>query len=101
MNKLESIAAFLIFLIVSIPLYSSSVYATINSASAKGSSGFEGIIKPKDSILFTANVRIAGDSSISQNQVRLGNNNFERCIVTQNNETECTKRQGGNTSSFA
>lgn len=84
------IAEFLIALIVTLPFYTASVYAGINSISVKGSSNVEHLVKPKDVLNFDVKASIAGNSTITNKQVILGSNlSFDSCSASANGQTEC------------
>ena len=122
-KHLQFIASFLIVLILSIPFYTTSVYAPattagnsggtgnlgnagnivegINSISAKGSDGIEGFVKGTDFINFVVQVAI-GNSVIAREQVKLGDSMlFDRCTPSASGGYTCTLRFPSNgTDSF-
>ncbi len=118
----ELITFFLIHLVLTIPFYVNSVYATpsnasiqppsnasveppanesvpvgegiegIRSISVKGSDGIEGIVKPSDFIIFKANVFLSNDK-ITNEQVILGSGiKFNQCSSSISNGFDCTLR---------
>ena len=98
---LQSIASFLIVLVLTIPFYTISVYATINKASVKGSDDIGGFAKLTDFLNFNVQASISNDV-ITNNQVVLGSEiKFDKCIPSIDNGSECTLRIPGNgTESF-
>ena len=70
-NYLRFIASFMITLIITIPIYSASVFAGLNNTKAKGSDGIDGYIRVDDYVTFETTASISGDI-ITQNQVWLG-----------------------------
>ncbi|MDP3765568.1 MAG: hypothetical protein Q8R04_03580, partial [Nanoarchaeota archaeon] len=102
-NYLQSIASFLIALVLTIPFYTTSVYATINKVTVKGSDGIEGFAKAIDFLNFNALVSISGDT-ITNNQVALALSpgiQFDKCTASLSNGSECTLRFPANgTDSF-
>lgn len=91
-NYLHSIALFLIFLILTIPFYTTSVYATINSVSVKGSAGIEGYAKKTDFLNFNV-LAVISNNTVTKDQVVLGSNTkFDTCTGTLNNGSSCTSR---------
>lgn len=96
-NYLQFIASFLILLVLTIPFYTTSAYASINGLSVKGSDGIEGFAKQNDFLNFNAQVSISSDTAISNDQVFLGSSiQFERCTPSITNGSECTFRFPGN-----
>lgn len=80
LNQIFSI--FVIALIVGIPIYSSSVYATIFSVNAYGNDNVSGVIRTTDQLHVDAIVRISGDTNITPNQLKIGTTaNFLTCDV--------------------
>ena len=91
-NYLHSIALLLIFLILTIPFYTTSVYATISSVSVKGSAGVEGYAKSTDFLNFKILAFIL-NNTITNNQVFLGSGIvFDTCAPSINNGSECKLR---------
>ncbi|MBI2647030.1 hypothetical protein HYW99_00995, partial [Candidatus Woesearchaeota archaeon] len=87
----QFIASILIGLIVTLPFYTSNVYATINSASAKGGDGIEGFLRQSDFINFNVHASINGDV-ITEDQVILGTEiKFDKCKPSTT-DYECTLR---------
>ena len=86
------ISAFLIHLVLTIPLYTTSVYATINKVSTRGSNNIDGFIMAKDFITFLANVVISGGSEITKEQVKLGDIIFDSCAASPSGGFDCTLR---------
>lgn len=88
---LQFIAEFLIMLVLTLPFYTASVYASINSVSVKGNSGIEGIVKQKDNLDFDVVVSTAENSNITSKQVILGTSlTFDRCVAGADNSAHCT-----------
>ncbi len=100
-NYLQIIAALLIVLVLGIPFYTTSVYASINGVSAKGSDGIEGFARAADFLNFNVLASISGDA-ITNEQVVLGSGlQFDKCASSIGNGSECTLRFPGNgTESF-
>src|SRR3989344_4154109 len=87
---LEFIAEFLIILVLTLPFYTASVYATINSVSVKGSSGIENLVKTKDNLNFDVQVSIQGNSTVTSKQLVLGSNlSFDSCSSSANGLMAC------------
>jgi len=82
------IASFLVALVISIPLNFAIVYAAINSVSAKGSDGVEGLAKSQDTLTFT--VTASSDSGpITKERVSLGTTlKFDKCTGLAENDFE-------------
>jgi len=97
MNKekyLHFTASFLIVLVLTLPFYTTSVYASINKVSAKGADGIEGFAKLTDFINLNVLASISGDT-ITNNQVILGiepSTQFDKCTQSSDNNFECTLR---------
>ncbi|MBI4140768.1 hypothetical protein HY485_02930 [Candidatus Woesearchaeota archaeon] len=91
-NYLHSIASLLIFLILTIPFYTTSVYAAINRISVKGSAGIEGYARKTDFLTFNVHALISNDT-ITNNQVILGTEiRFDACSGAFDNGSVCTLR---------
>ena len=89
---LHFIASFLIVLVLTIPFYTTSVYATINKISVKGSDGIEGFARLNDFLNFNVKVFIANDT-ITPNQVFLGSlTKFDSCVGSITNGSDCRLR---------
>ncbi|MBI3035494.1 hypothetical protein HYY71_04165 [Candidatus Woesearchaeota archaeon] len=87
----QLIASFLIVLVLTLPFYTTSVYAAINRITARGGNGIEGFARANDFLNFNAQVSI-GNDTITSNQVVLGSNvQFDRC-ASIGNGSECTLR---------
>jgi len=87
---LQFIAEFLIMLVLTLPFYTVSVYAGINTISVKGSSGIENLVKPKDNLNFNVQVSIQGNSTVTSKQLILGSNlSFDSCSQSANGLTDC------------
>ncbi len=71
-NYLRFIASFMITLIITIPIYSASVFAGLSNTKAKGSDGIDGYVRVDDYITFETTASISGDVNITPNQVWLG-----------------------------
>jgi len=65
-NYLYTIAGFLIGLIISLPIYSSVVFASLTSPSIKGLDGIEGYIREYDTVTIGVNARTGEEVSGSQ-----------------------------------
>src|SRR3989344_5216962 len=88
---LEFIAEFLIILVLTLPFYTTSVYASIDSVSVKGTSGIENLIKAKDNLNFDVKIFIVQNTTIAKRKVVLGYNlSFDRCAAGADNSTHCT-----------
>ena len=93
---LQFVASFLIVLISTIPFYITSVYATINSVSVKGSDGVNGYARANDFLDFDVLASIFNDT-VTNDQVVLGSSiKFGTCVVSISNGSECTLRYPGN-----
>ncbi len=68
----------LVFLVVLIPIYSSSVYAASITAKISGADDAEGYIKTEDTLKASAIVS-TGEDIISPSQVKIGDNVFQSC----------------------
>ncbi|MEK6828325.1 MAG: hypothetical protein AABX78_03160, partial [Nanoarchaeota archaeon] len=89
---LQFIASFLIVLILTIPFYVTSVHAALNSISIKGSDNINNYAKANDFLTFNAQASIAGDASITANQVQLGSGlQFNSCAPS-GDISDCTLR---------
>src|SRR3989338_219070 len=89
---LQFIASFIIALVLTIPLYTTSVYAGINKVGAKGSDGIDGFIRATDFVNFEVEAGISG-SSITNEQVKLGNQfAFDKCEPLPSGDFGCTLR---------
>jgi len=69
--KYAHIALFIIYLVIMIPIYSASVFASLSNVYAKGSNGINGYVKSEDYIDFKVTAVIDGDSDINDSQVKL------------------------------
>jgi len=82
MKYLQLIATFMITLVVTIPVYSASVFAGIDRISAKGSDGINGYVKEQDSVTFEAIISTTGNDTVTKEQVWLGQNFvFDSCAA--------------------
>ncbi len=89
---LQFISSFLIVLVLTIPFYTISVYATINKVTVKGSDSIEGYAKTNDFLNFNVQASISGDT-ITNEQVILGSDiKFDKCTASINNGSECILR---------
>src|SRR3989338_2655801 len=101
MNKekhLQFIASFLAVLVMTIPFYTTSVYAAINKISAKGSDGIEGFARQEDFVNIEVQASIP-DDTITPDQVVLGlepSIQFDKCTASSNSSFVCTLRFPGN-----
>ena len=92
------IASFMAVLVLTIPFYTTSVYASISKVSAKGADGVEGFAKSDDFVSLSVVASISGDT-ITNNQVVLGiepSMQFDKCIQSSDGNFECTLRIPGN-----
>lgn len=95
-NYLNFIASFLIVLVLTIPLYTASVYASIGKVTVKGGDGIENFAKSADSLSINVQASIAGDT-ITNDQVVLGSNTqFDSCTAPISNGSECILKFPGN-----
>lgn len=79
-RRLQSIALFMILIVITIPFYSASVYADIRSISAQGSAGIDGIAATEDFIKFSVEVDVPNGTGVNESKVYLGNTIlFESC----------------------
>ena len=82
MKYLQLIATFMITLVITIPVYSASVFAGIDKVSAKGSDGINGYVKEQDYVTFEAAISTTGNDSVTKEQVWLGQNfMFDSCAA--------------------
>ena len=90
----------MIALILSIPFYITSVYARIDSISARGSDGVDGYAKQNDYI--NVNVRVSiPDDTITTNHLFVGSDlQFNKCTPSINNGSDCTLRIPANGTEF-
>ncbi len=100
-KHVQFIASFLIVLVLTIPFYTTSTYAAINTITVKGSGGIEGFAKSKDSLDFKVHVSI-GNETIKNDQVFLGSGiKFDKCSPSISSGSECDLRYPSNgTTSF-
>lgn len=88
----EIITVLLIQLVLSIPFYSASVYAGIESISVKGNDGIEGYARNNDFLEFSVKASIEGDK-VTNNQLILGSDiKFDKCTGAIDKGSECTLR---------
>ena len=79
LKYLQLTAIFMIALVVTIPVYSASVFAGIDRISVKGSDGVKGFVKEQDHVNFVAIVS-ADNDTVTKEQVWLGQNfKFDSC----------------------
>ena len=99
-SYLQFIASLLVSLVLTIPFYTTSVYASISKVSVKGIDGIDGYAKSRDSLAFSIEASISNDT-ITNEQVVLGTNiKFNNCISAANG-SECNLRLPANgTESF-
>ena len=89
-NKcLYSIAAFLIVLIISIPIYSSTTLAALYNPRLRGSDNIEGYAKGEDTIYVSVIASIEGDTQIEPSQVRLYGMPFHACFPLGGSSFNC------------
>ena len=89
---LEIVALFLIVLVLTIPFYTTSVYASLNSIGVKGSDNINNYAKASDFLTFNAQASIANDTSITANQVQLGSGTQFNSCTAAGNASDCTLR---------
>ncbi|MBI2542347.1 hypothetical protein HYV80_06575 [Candidatus Woesearchaeota archaeon] len=95
-NYLSFIASFLIVLVLTIPLYTSSAYASIGKITVKGNDGIENFAKSTDSLNINVQAFIANDA-ITNDQVVLGSDiKFDSCTASVSNGSDCTLKFPGN-----
>ena len=93
---LSFVASFLIVIVLTIPFYTSGVYAAINKVSVKGGDGIEGFAKADDFLNFNVQASISSDT-VTNEQVVLGSGKqFDKCNPSVSNGSECTLRFPGN-----
>ena len=93
---LHFIASFLIVLILTIPFYTTSVYATINKITVKGGDGILGYAKVNDFLDFSVLASIFNDT-VTNDRVVLGSGiKFGTCVTPTSNNSECILRYPGN-----
>ena len=68
---LQFIASFMIVLVVTIPIYSASVFAGLSYVGAKGSDGFDDYVNEVDYVEFEVVASLEGDEEIDLDQVWL------------------------------
>ena len=89
---LSFVASSLIVLILTLPFYTTSVYASIEQVSVKGSGNIEGFAKSNDFLTFKVKAEL-GNNLISNEQVVLGTNiKFDKCLSAINGGFECSFR---------
>ena len=86
---LEFIASFMVVLVLTLPFYTTSVYAGINSISAKGSNGIDGFVKSPDYLDVTVKVTSDYGSEIVPSQLRLGPQTYFSECTALTNVYEC------------
>jgi hypothetical protein len=96
MNKnMQSMAFFMICLVVSLPIYVSDAYANINRVTAQGTEGIPNFVLPEYDLTITADASLDSGSP-KKEQVRLKNpfdNNaveFDSCSPSGNSSSSCT-----------
>src|SRR3989338_6081277 len=95
---LNFIASFMAVLVLTIPFYTTSVYAGISKVSAKGADGVESFAKSDDFVSLSMVTSISSDT-ITNNQVILGidpSTQFDKCTQSADSNFECTLRIPGN-----
>lgn len=99
---IQFIASSLIALVLTIPFYTTSVYAAINRIAVKGSDGIEGFAKSNDFLQFDVQASVIDDDKITGEQVVLGEGiKFDKCSPSISGGFECALRVPSNgTSSF-
>ena len=79
---LQLIATFMISLVITIPVYSASVFADLDEINAKGSDGVDNYVKENDYVEFEATASISGDTEITPEQVWMGSKSeFDSCSI--------------------
>ena len=87
----ELITVLIIQLVLSIPFYTVSVYATINEVTVKGSDGIEGFAKQTDFLQFKVQAVLANDTKLTNEQVILGTDiQFNTCTPSIEGGAQCT-----------
>ena len=77
----KKIAALMILLVIMLPVYSASVFASL-SVEARGQDNVKNYVKEEDFIVFKATASINGDDTISSNQIFLGSDlEFNSCAA--------------------
>jgi len=100
-NYIHSIAVYMIVLIISLPFYSSAVFASLSNPTVKGEDNIEGYVREIDSVTISVDAKI-GNTNIRPSQVHENNINgmiFDNCIQQLNGAYECTYQT--DTSSFS
>jgi len=90
---LYSIATFLIALIISLPIYSSVVFAGLSEESIKGNDDIEGYVREDDTYWVEVTASVSGDPTIDPSQVRFTDESgapFQACNDIGNDEFVCT-----------
>ncbi|MDA1197223.1 MAG: hypothetical protein O2779_04650, partial [Nanoarchaeota archaeon] len=86
-------AVLMILLVLSLPLYSASVFASLSGPSVKGSDNLEGILRPNEDPQITVLATIPGDT-ITTNQITIGDliNGpfFDNCTDQGNDQFLCS-----------
>jgi len=101
-NYLHFVASFLIVLVLGIPFYTSSAYATISGVAAKGSDGIDGFAKKKDTITFTVQASIDNEQ-VTKDKISIGKDpgvKFDDCKPSPSNGFECSKKIDSGTWQF-
>ena len=94
MKNTMPISVFMICLVVTLPIYVSSVYADLSDVNVHGQDGIRGFVRGTDSLAVEAKASIDGDSDIGETQLRfryLYNvvSPFDSCIVIGLNNFQC------------
>ncbi len=88
-NK-KLIALFVVCLIIALPVSTAGAFADYLSVNRySGSNGLNGYSKKYDQWLINATASITGDSEITPNQLKIGDNEFQQCSVTPAGNYEC------------
>ncbi|MBW2975385.1 hypothetical protein KY366_06720 [Candidatus Woesearchaeota archaeon] len=101
-NKgLEMSAMFLIVLVVTIPIYSSFVFAYLSNGYITGEDNVKGYYKKGEEIYININARIDGDDNIEPSQLHLvdsSGDKFTECVKKDDGSFDCSVKIGpGNT----
>ncbi|MBU1005186.1 MAG: hypothetical protein KJ561_05125, partial [Nanoarchaeota archaeon] len=89
---LKAIAVFLIGIIISLPIYSSSVLAGLSNPKVYGADGIDGYLRKEETIFFNITAEIPGDSDITPSQVHLvdlSGPEFNACYSIGSNRFVC------------
>ncbi|MBI4452046.1 hypothetical protein HY637_01330 [Candidatus Woesearchaeota archaeon] len=86
---LQLIASFLAALVMTIPFYTTSVYAGINKITVKGADGVEGLARPNDALDFAVEAS-SEITNITKDHLYLGTAiKFDKCTTPSNGAVAC------------